>query len=89
MSNDFLIIFRISEPRDNEGKRGEPQTKRIKSDAKPQMGEKPAQGVGGKPEVADEDAAESGFEGKSGIATSSDHPRKGTLESSKSDEAPK
>ena len=88
MSNDFLIIFRISEPRYNEGK-WEPQTKRIKSDAKPQMGEKPAQGVGGKPEVADEDAAKSGFEGKSGIATSSDHPRKGTLESSKSDEAPK
>ena len=89
MSNDFLIIFRISEPRDsNEGRR-EPQTKRIKSDAKPQMGEKPAQDVGGKPEVADEDAAKSGFEGKSGIATSSDHPRKGTLESSKSDEAPK
>ena len=88
MPNDFLIIFRISEPRDNEGKR-EPQTKRIKHDAKPQMGEKPAQDVGGKPEVADEDAAKSGFEGKSGIATSSDHPRKGTLESSKSDEAPK
>ena len=87
MSNYFLIIFRISEPRDNEGRR-EPQTKRIKSDTKPQMGEKPAQDVGGKPEVADEDAAESGFEGKSGIATSSDHPRKGTLESSKSDEAP-
>ena len=87
MSKDFQIIFRISERRDNEGKR-EPQTKRIKSDAKPQMGEKPAQDVGGKPEVADEDAAESGFEGKSGIATSSDHPRKGTLESSKSDEAP-
>ena len=88
MPNDFLIIFHISEPRDNEGRR-EPQTKRIKSDAKPQMGEKPAQDVGGKSEVADEDAAESGFEGKSGIATSSDHPRKGTLESSKSDEAPK
>ena len=87
MQTDFLIIFRISEPRDNEGNR-EPQTKRIKSDAKPEMGEKPAQGVGGKPEVADEDAAKSGFEGKSGIATSSDHPRKGTLESSKSDEAP-
>ena len=79
-----LIISSASEPRCNEEKR-EPEKKWI--NAKPEMGEKSAKDVGGKPKVV-EDRTKSGDESATRIETSSDDPGKGALESSKSEEAP-
>ena len=51
------------------------------------MGEESAKDFGGKPKVV-EDRTKSGDESATRIETSSNHPGKRALESSKSDEAP-
>ena len=51
------------------------------------MGQKSAEDGVGEPKVV-KDWSKNGDESKTGIETTSDHPREGALESSESDEAP-